>query len=58
MSRSHGVDVKQVLVVNMKKYHSHTLMYLHETIDLGSGRWGHLPAEGQGESEATGEPIG
>ncbi|WNG95423.1 NIPSNAP family protein [Mycobacterium sp. ITM-2016-00318] len=22
----------------MKKYHSHTLMYLHETIDLGSGR--------------------
>ncbi|HZW42045.1 MAG TPA: hypothetical protein VFE99_07065, partial [Agromyces sp.] len=24
--------------MNMKKYHSHTLMYLHETIDLGSGR--------------------
>jgi len=22
----------------MKKYHSHTLLYLHETIDLGSGR--------------------
>ena len=24
--------------MNMKKYHSHTLLYLHETIDLGSGR--------------------
>lgn len=22
----------------MKKYHSHTHLYLHETIDLGSGR--------------------
>ena len=22
----------------MKKYHSHTLMYLHETISLGSAR--------------------
>lgn len=22
----------------MKKYHRHTLLYLHETIDLGSGR--------------------
>ena len=24
--------------MNMKKYHGHTLLYLHETIDLGSGR--------------------
>src|SRR6476469_1491649 len=24
--------------MTMKKYHSHTLLYLHETIDLGSGR--------------------
>src|SRR5215213_2196555 len=24
--------------MNMKKYYSHTLMYLHESIDLGSGR--------------------
>ena len=23
--------------MNMKKYHSHTLLYLHETIELGSG---------------------
>jgi hypothetical protein len=22
----------------MKRYHGHTLLYLHETIDLGSGR--------------------
>ena len=25
-------------IVTMKKYHSHTLLYLHETISLGSGR--------------------
>ena len=24
--------------MNMKTYHSHTLLYLHETIELGSGR--------------------
>ena len=23
--------------MTMKKYHSHTLLYLHETIELGSG---------------------
>jgi hypothetical protein len=38
VSRSLGADVKQVLVMNMKKYHSDTLLYLHETIELGSGR--------------------
>lgn len=37
----------------MKRYHGHTLLYLHETIELGSGRWGHLPAEGQGDDRFT-----
>ncbi len=29
----------------MKKYHSHTLLYLHETIDLGSARSEQFVAE-------------
>src|ERR1700740_846111 len=28
--------------MNMKRYHSHTLLYLHETIELGSGRSDHF----------------
>ena len=31
--------------MNMKKYHSHTLLYLHETIDLGSARGDEFVAE-------------
>jgi hypothetical protein len=47
VSRSLGVTVNRPLLraivaggaptVTMKKYHGHTLLYLHETIDLGSG---------------------
>ncbi|HEX9832194.1 MAG TPA: NIPSNAP family protein [Mycobacterium sp.] len=51
----------------MKKFYGHTLLYLHETISLGAGRWGHSPrmgprgswgrgahpAEGQGDDRFT-----
>src|SRR5215218_7934700 len=38
VSRSLGATVNyRRLIVSMKRYHSHTLLYLHETIGLGVG---------------------
>src|SRR3954470_8071341 len=43
VSRSLGATVNyRRLVVIMKRYHSHALLYLHETIELGSGRSDHF----------------
>jgi len=45
VSRSLGVDVNQLAaLMSMKQYYGHTLLYLHETIALGSGRGGQFAA--------------
>ena len=37
--------------MTMKRYHGHTLLYLHETIDLGSGRGERFSADERSREE-------
>src|SRR3954464_12764914 len=42
----------------MKRYHGHTLLYLHETIDLGSGREEQFIADERSREEIFTEVFG